>query len=178
LDFIVQETRVGYVDVKHSEGVLFILTGRKMLHTSIVFRVPILFDKEEINIGRGMNVNTTVFTAPRNGLYKFSYSEVFPIFKKGSTQSTATFMPIISLLVNARSISMVPFKPVQPTDQSSSSSGNDGLMVNLESLQLLKVGDRVELSIYPEGYKEESTNSFWSRHARFSGRLVEEDLIF
>ncbi len=151
------------MDVKHSEGVLFILTRRKM-HGNSYKEVPILFEKEEINIGGGMNISTTVFTAPRSGLYEFRYSEVYLASKKGSKQPTA--MPVISLLVNARSKSLAPIPPMQPSDDQSD------LVVNLESLQVLKIGDRVELSIYPGGLSL-SSNSFWSRYASYSGRLVE-----
>lgn len=176
-DFIVQETRVGYVNIKHSEGVLFILTGRKMrVSTGNSYKeVPILFEKEEFNIGRGMNVSTTVFTAPRTGLYEFRYSElIVPLSKKGQQS------PTISLIVNKRPKSLAP---IHPSYQSSSIFGEvvgDVLLVNVESLQMLKIGDQVELSIDPKGYMADRGINYviWSKFASYSGRLVEEDLVF
>jgi len=161
------------VNIKHSEGVLFILTGRKMRGNSFK-EVPILFENEEFNIGRGMNVSTTVFTAPRTGLYEFRYSEVIvPPSKKGQS-------PTISLIVNKRPKSLAP---IHPSYQSSSIFGEvvgDGLLVNVESLQMLKIGDQVELSIDPKGYMADRGINYvtWSKFSSYSGRLIEEDLVF
>lgn len=176
--FQVQETRIGYVDVKHSDGVLFILTESKMQSFNIAFNsgrshnnAPILFAKEDVNIGGGMNFNTTVFTAPRSGLYQFHYSEYY-----SNSSPTTLSVHNIYLTVNKQPKSLVPILPA--VVKSSPTSPYDGSPVNLESLLMLKIGDQVELVQIKSGETAFIPSSTMKRFALYSGRLIEEESNF
>ena len=65
------ETVVGYNDVKTSSGVYFHVS-RTSGFLSIGSIIP--FQVERVNIGNAMNTATGVFTAPKAGIYTFSFS--------------------------------------------------------------------------------------------------------
>ena len=180
--FQVQETRIGYVDVKHSDGVLFILTESKMRSFNSTFNsgrshnvVPILFAKEDVNIGGGMNFNTAVFTAPRSGLYQFHYSEYYS--NSSPTQGSTLSVHNIYLTVNKQPKSLVPILPAV-VKSSPASRPYDGSPVKLESLLMLKIGDQVELVQNKIGETAFIPSSTMKRFALYSGRLIEEESNF
>ena len=68
---IVSENRIGYVDIKSSSGVYvyaFSQNGR------VAKSGTLLFDKSYLNIGNAMDTSIGVFTAPKSGIYHFSFS--------------------------------------------------------------------------------------------------------
>jgi len=158
---------------KHSEGVLFILSGhKKEADYSSANIVPILFEKEEINIGGGMDVSTNVFIAPRTGFYQFQYSDSF---NYPESIADYTYSATILLRVNGKSKIAVYIPPTKEFKEHSSE--HDGSSVNFDSLLKLEVGAKVELLL--EFHSRQSGNivseSMLSEFARYSGRLVEEE---
>ena len=64
------QKRIGYVDVK-SSPVHFYVQREKSFKTK---HTPIPFDVERLNVGGPMNLKSGVFTAPRDGIYSFSFT--------------------------------------------------------------------------------------------------------
>ena len=73
---LVLESRLGYVDVKSSEsGIYFYVQISNPATAPVPLANGVLrYDHQVSNIGGGMNLKTGVFTAPKAGLYTFSFS--------------------------------------------------------------------------------------------------------
>ena len=146
------ETTFGYMDVKSSPVQFYVQKrgderndeGRSRANT--VFK----FELELINVGRAMNINTGVFTAPRSGTYHFSFS--FINFGNVSFCMRKNGVPI-----GVANTYATPYV----THQSS-----------IPATLKLKSGDTVDLfqirggNIYDDG----------SHYTHFTGWLIEEDL--
>ena len=64
------ETRIGYFDVKSSPVYFYF----QRLYSYNTTNTPIPFDTELLNVGGAMNSTTGKFTAPRDGIYSFSFT--------------------------------------------------------------------------------------------------------
>ena len=64
------QTWIGQVDVK-SSPVHFYVQKNANFYTQFV---PIPFEKEILNVGGAMNLTSGKFTAPRDGIYSFSFT--------------------------------------------------------------------------------------------------------
>jgi len=112
------------------------------------------FDRQVSNIGGGMNLKTGVFTAPKAGIYTFSFS----MLKHGYSFDHLT----ISLRLNGVRIG-----------QSSAGAGPIAVPVTLQSTLKLKKGDRIDL--WKSTGEVNRLCATFCHH--FTGTLVEEDLI-
>ena len=66
-----KEKVLGYIDVKPASGIYFYVQS---FNQSVGGNGVILFYKERLNIGIGMNLKSGVFTAPKTGTYAFFFS--------------------------------------------------------------------------------------------------------
>ena len=64
------ETAVGLVDVKSSP--VYFHVQRRSTYSSVGTTIP--FDITQVNVGGGMNINSGIFTAPKSGIYFFSFT--------------------------------------------------------------------------------------------------------
>ena len=113
----------------------------------------IRFNIERLNIGGALNMTTGVFTAPRPGIYQFSFS----FLKDAYTMSYIQ----VHLRLNNKNIIGKAF----------SGNGFYPSLASFQSVLHLKKGDRIEL------FKKEGTLDFHDDFMHhFSGLLLEEDL--
>ena len=80
--FQVLENDLGNINVKSVSGVYFY--AQVLGIQSIADNGVILFNKERLNIGGGMNIKSGVFTAPKTGTYAFSFSILKNVFNAAS----------------------------------------------------------------------------------------------
>jgi hypothetical protein len=123
------------------------------------FGVAIPFDLERLNIGGAMNIKTGKFSAPRKGVYFFTFSGV-------SVINSAPGLVNVGLMVNGVQIGRA---------HCDSRAGNEWETLTLQSTIELKAGDSVWLQIVAlqASYLQ---NSSEGRFTQFSGWLLQEDL--
>ena len=85
------QTWIGYVDVKSSP--VYFYVQRDAIGFNII-GTPIPFDREILNVGGAMNLTSGKFTAPRDGIYSFSFNGLawFP------ASSTTVFLRVYMYL--------------------------------------------------------------------------------
>jgi len=160
---VVTEDRLGFFDVKTisnspSIGIYFyVQRGNGPTSKDGVLR----FHKEHLNIGKGMNISTGVFTVPKAGIYYFSFS----IMKEGFSLPTLH----IYLRVNRVKIGVATI-----------SSGPITAPATFQSTLKLKKGDRVDVWKSNSGTLGGCTvlggEAVEPPCHHFTGWLLEEDL--
>ena len=125
---------------------------------------PIVFEREVLNvlnIGNAMNVTSGTFTAPRAGMYSFSFT--------GRSHFTANRMRRrvgVSFLLNGR------YTGISWTDDVSEAHYDS---FTLQSTFRLKAGDQISLrnELYATGQYIHNMNRLYNK---FSGWLIEENM--
>ncbi|EFX82922.1 C1q and tumor necrosis factor-related protein-like protein 3 isoform b isoform 2 [Daphnia pulex] len=147
---------IGYADVK-SLPTYFYVQNTGQFSTSVV---PIPFGLERLNIGGAMNKTTGTFTAPRKGVYYFTFSGVSAI-------NSAPGFVDVGLMVNGVQIGRA--------ECFSTTGGGDWETLTLQSTIELKTGDLVWLQIQNlRGASLQDNSEGLFTH--FSGWLLQEDL--
>ncbi len=152
--FTVKENRIGFVGLKSAEyGIHFYV---QIDNADNIPKIGVLtFDRLITNVGGGMNLETGVFTAPRAGIYTFSFS----ILKH---PYVFDFLEV-SLRLNGVRVG-----------HSGAGSGMITAPVTLQSVLRLKKGDRVDLW-KSHGEIHEKCTGGYCHH--FSGSLIEGDYL-
>jgi len=119
------EDRLGQLNIKSGSGIYFYVQRKGNLINFDEAGV-IRFTTDRLNIGRAMNLSTSVFTAPKAGIYHFSFS----ILKDGFTFTDV----YVYLRVNGNKIST-----------SQIGTGLVAAPISIQSTLKLKKGDRVDL---------------------------------
>jgi hypothetical protein len=125
---------------------------------------PIPFDLALVNEGNAMDLASGKFTAPRPGIYFFSFAAV------GHLKSSSSYVDFYSrLYLNGNVIGsnfVVEYK--DPVDQFSP--------LTLQSTLNLKKGDQLWVEIGPSGsssYLSDSSSHF----THFTGFMLEEEIV-
>ena len=83
------QTWIGYVDVKSSPVYFYVQRNSPIFNT---IGTPIPFDVERLNVGGAMNLTSGKFTAPRDGIYSFSFSGLMYFPPSSSTVFLEVYM--------------------------------------------------------------------------------------
>jgi len=155
------ETRYGFVDIKSAPVHFFVV--RSSSWTTL--NVPLKFDVEKLNFGGGMNIGSGVFTAPKAGIYAFSFKGTGHGSLSGNNQGFAQ----VALQRNGATVAM------GDTHVDTNSSGvlvpSTVVTVSIHATLKLSKGDQITIvlaigGIYDDGgYK-----------THFTGSLLEEEL--
>ena len=153
------QTWIGYVDVKSSP--VYFYVQRDAIGFNII-GTPIPFDREILNVGGAMNLTSGKFTAPRDGIYSFSFtgSAHFP------ASSSRVYLRV-HMYLNGSNIARGYADEVGTAAQYETFSWQSTLN--------LKGGDQIwiEIEIMATGVY---LNGYLYTH--FSGHLLEENFAF
>jgi hypothetical protein len=114
-----------------------------------------------MNEGNAMDLTTGIFTAPRPGIYFFSFTALAGFPASSSYASFSSF-----LYLNGNLIGSSYIKEYNPVNHYSP--------LTLQSTLNLKKGDQVWVQISP-GYSHMFDNSFHYTH--FTGFMLEEEIV-
>jgi hypothetical protein len=156
---------IGYADVK-SAPVHFYVTRNSSFKT---IDTPIPFELARVNEGNAMDLRSGKFTAPRPGIYFFSFAGVTSLY---DSSSSVGFYSRLYLNGNSIGRSFVHENNV-PVDQFSSMS--------FQSTLNLKTGDQVWVQTYYSSDLIFGSNSYLyddSYHStHFTGFMLEEEIV-
>lgn len=145
------QTTIGFIDVKSAP--VYFYVQRNSDYGSKGTNIP--FQVERLNIGRGMEIRTGIFTVPQTGRYFFSFSGVAaPV---GVVLQNVAW---VDLNVNGQKIGMANCQRDYDT-------------LSLQSTLNLQKGDKVSLYL-----RQVTIHSDRNMHTHFTGMLLEEDLDF
>jgi C1q-related factor len=142
------ETTVGVVDVKSSPVYFHVQRNSSYYTTGTI--IP--FHIARLNVGGGMNITSGIFTAPKSGIYFFSFSAV--------KEDPATAGMYVDLYLNSTNIAR--------------GFGQGALghyTASLSSTLSLKSGDRISLLL--------TLGQLWDTtacHTNFNGILLQEEI--
>jgi hypothetical protein len=152
------QTWIGYADVKSAPVHFYVLKESNFNRVTI----PIPFELVLVNKGNAMNETTGIFTAPRTGIYFFSFTGLayFPA-------TIQTNFEVVLLLNGDLIVSGVV------SDATTNDFSRSPLTV--QSTLNLKSGDQIWMQIYsfsPNAYLEGI-----NFHSYFTGFMLEEDIV-
>ena len=142
------ETAVGLVDVKSSP--VYFHVQRRSTYSSVGNTIP--FDITRVNVGGGMNINSGIFTAPKSGIYFFSFT--------GMKDWPANYLDV-DLYHNSNRIARAYGANV---------AGH--FTATLSSTLSLKSGDQISLRL-SVGQLFDNGN----HHTNFNGMLLQEEML-
>ena len=150
------QTLIGYVDVKSSPVYFYVQRNSPIFNT---IGTPIPFDVERLNVGGAMNLTSGKFTAPRDGIYSFSFNGLawFP------ASSTTVFLRVYMYL-NGIGIARGYADEVGTAAQYETFSWQSTLN--------LKAGDQIWIEINSMSTGVSLNDSYFTH---FSGHLLEEN---
>ncbi len=151
---------IGYADVK-SVPVNFYVQRNSSFYTE---STPIPFDLALVNEGNAMNLTTGKFTAPRPGIYFFSFTG------RAHLKSSSSVYLDSDLYLNGYSIGRSNvYEANTPVDQYKP--------LTLQSTLNLKKGDQLWMQI---SYTSSSSSFLYdssNHHTHFTGFMLEEEIV-
>ncbi|XP_057369411.2 complement C1q and tumor necrosis factor-related protein 9B-like [Daphnia carinata] len=152
------QTLIGYVDVKSLPTYFNVHRLNSFNSTG----VAIPFEVESVNVGNAMNLTTGIFTAPRGGIYFFSFNGL------AFSAATETWLFLrVGLFLNGKKIS-------ETWERERDITGEHYSPVTIQSTLKLKANDRIWLQIAemrPTTTLYDDTDGY----TRFTGFVLDEE---
>ncbi|XP_057368460.1 uncharacterized protein LOC130689541 [Daphnia carinata] len=150
---------IGYVDVKSQPTYFYVQKNTTFNSTN----VSIPFEVEKVNVGNAMDLKNGTFTAPRDGLYFFSFSCL--------TTAGTTAKPVfaaVGLFLNAVQVG-------EAWVHEGTTTVNRDSPLTFQSTLTLKAGDRIWLqikSLGDTGFLYDDKNGY----NHFNGFMLDEEI--
>jgi C1q-related factor len=143
------ETTIGVVDVKSSP--VYFHVQRNSTYSLANTTIP--FEIERLNVGGGMNITSGIFTAPKSGIYFFSFTGLksFP-----ANELDVDFFHNSNLITRAFGANIA-----------------GSLTATLSSTLSLKSGDQISLRLGGGQLNDDSDHY----HTNFNGLLLQEEML-
>ena len=154
------EKWIGYVDVK-SAPVHFYVQRNSNFNTA---GTPIPFEFALVNEGNAMDLTTGIFTAPRPGIYFFSFTGLAQYPKSESVVSLE-----VILYLNGEQIG-------RGWVENKNTDNNQRSPLLVHSTLNLKKGDQVWVAIWGKSAEVNLYDS-GSHHTHFTGWMLEEEIV-
>ncbi len=149
---------IGYADVKSAPVHFYVQRNSKFNKTE----TPIPFELTRVNEENAMNLTSGIFTAPRPGIYFFSFTGLARL------ESSSIYL-YSSLYLNGNLIGMsLVQENKSPVDQWSP--------LTLQSTLKLKKGDRVWVQINYSGSSAYLLDNEY-HHTHYTGFMLEEEIV-
>lgn len=152
---------IGFNDVKSTPVYFYVQRNSGFTRLS----APIPFSRALVNIGNAMNLTSGRFTAPRSGIYFFSFTGLadFP-----SSSSIGVYLKV-DLYLNGRPIGSGRVEEANTVSQQWSP-------LIIQSTLNMKMGDRVWLQIVDKSSEEVTLFDNAERYTHFTGWMLQEDI--
>jgi len=122
---------------------------------------PITFEKQYLNIGGGMNLNSGVFKAPKSGIYAFTFAAE----AIGTSSTPSQGRAFVTLNQNGVSVAY--------SHNHVDISAVAHVTASVHATLKLNVGDEIKMSMPYAGSIGGDSDAI-----QFMGSLLEEDLVF
>ena len=154
---------IGYADVKSAPVYFYVQRNSSFFETY----TPIPFDLARVNEGNAMDLTTGVFTAPRPGIYFFSFTGLANLPASSSRLDFA-----VSFYLNGWGrIGMGRFIEANTV-------ANEQGQVTIQSTLKLKSGDRFHVSLdWVSSSEEHLTDDSRWHFNHFTGFMLEEEIV-
>ncbi len=158
---------IGHVDVKSLPVYFYVLRDTNIDAINYP-KEPIPFEIEILNIGYAMDLESGKFTAPRPGIYYFSFNALVCLRRSFELHSFDPRSISVGIYLNGNLIE------IGYADEVSFHSEFETL--SLHSTLSLKAGDQIWLDIVSNSKDTHLSNSFTNHSTHFSGWLLEEKI--
>ena len=152
---------IGYVDVK-SAPVHFYVQRQSSFSTK---STPIPFELARVNEGNAMNLQTGKFTAPRPGIYFFSFTGLVEFPASSSVVQFEVGLYLNGGLIGTGNV------------EESNTVADHETPLTFQSTLNLKSGDQIwlEISVQSAGAFLEDYSNYYYNH--FTGFMLEEEIV-
>ena len=156
------QTSVGIVDIQSTSVHFFVIRNVDWVATN----APITsYDRQELNVGGGMNANTGIFTAPKTGIYQFTFRAI----SNAHWSSTGIGFGMTYLVKNGETYETS--EKIEVSYTLLYGAGGPAYFTNsLHTTMKLIAGDRITLILY-------RGSLVGAYGIVFTGSLLEEDLV-